>query len=88
MKKIIVLAVVCAVAAGAAFLFIRREHKPNVVVLLLDTLRADHLGSYGYERATSPILDQFAKENIRAKWAFTAAPWTRFSPDSTFPSTA
>jgi arylsulfatase A-like enzyme len=76
MKKIILLAVVCAVAGGAAFFYTHRDHRPNVIILLLDTLRADHLGVYGYERATTPVLDQFAKENIRAQWAFTAAPWT------------
>ena len=43
---------------------------------MLDTLRADHLGVYGYERATSPNLDQFASENVLFKFAVTAAPWT------------
>jgi len=32
----------------------------NVIVLMVDTLRADHLGYHGYERATSPNLDRFA----------------------------
>jgi len=35
----------------------------NVVVVLLDTLRADHLGVHGYGRPTSPNLDAFAREN-------------------------
>ena len=38
---------------------------PNVVLILVDTLRADHLSSYGYERETSPRLDAFAADNIR-----------------------
>lgn len=50
--------------------------RPNVIVLLLDTLRADHLGTYGYERNTSPVLDAFAKENIKFNYAITASPWT------------
>jgi arylsulfatase A-like enzyme len=33
----------------------------NVIVLLVDTLRTDHLGCFGYERATSPNLDRFAE---------------------------
>ena len=49
---------------------------PPVIVLMLDTLRADHLGFYGYERDTSPNLDAFAKENVAFKYAFTASPWT------------
>jgi arylsulfatase len=36
----------------------------NVIVLLADTLRADHLGAYGYPRPTSPNLDAFAAENV------------------------
>lgn len=38
---------------------------PSIVVLSLDTLRADHLGSYGYARPTSPRLDAFATESVR-----------------------
>jgi arylsulfatase A-like enzyme len=34
----------------------------NVVLLVIDTLRADHLGCYGYSRATSPHIDRFASE--------------------------
>ena len=45
-------------------------------MLLLDTLRADHLGAYGCPRATSPNLDQFAKENWLFTRTFTSAPWT------------
>jgi arylsulfatase A-like enzyme len=43
---------------------------------MLDTTRADHLGAYGYQRATSPALDRFAKENVRYAYALTSAPWT------------
>jgi len=50
--------------------------RPNVLVLLLDTLRADHLSGYGYERETSPNLDAFAAENLKFEYALTAAPWT------------
>ena len=36
----------------------------NVVFILVDTLRADHLGAYGYERTTSPFFDQLAASSI------------------------
>ncbi len=36
----------------------------NLILITVDTLRADHLGFYGYARATSPFLDQFSKESI------------------------
>jgi arylsulfatase A-like enzyme len=43
---------------------------------MLDTVRADHLGYYGYERDTSPNLDAFARDSLAFKYAFSAAPWT------------
>jgi arylsulfatase len=50
----------------------------------LDTLRADHLGSYGYERDTSPNIDKFAERGARFEYAVTAAPWTPPSVASIF----
>lgn len=38
---------------------------PNVLVIGIDTLRADHLGAYGYPRATSPNIDRLAAEGVR-----------------------
>ncbi|MFL6196060.1 MAG: sulfatase [Thermoanaerobaculia bacterium] len=59
----------------------RREPVPprNVIFILVDTLRADHLGTYGYARPTSPNVDGFAREAIK----FTAA---RSQASCTFPS--
>lgn len=37
---------------------------PNLALIVLDTLRADRLGSYGYERPTSPFLDELAAQGI------------------------
>lgn len=50
--------------------------RPDVVVLSIDTLRADHLGSYGYERPTSPFFDELAGEGTRFAEAWSPAPWT------------
>ena len=49
---------------------------PNVLLVSIDSLRADHLGCYGYERDTSPALDALAAEGVR--YATVAAPssWT------------
>lgn len=38
-----------------------REMSPNVLLIVIDTLRADHLGCYGYEKDTSPNIDRFSK---------------------------
>ncbi|MDG2051959.1 MAG: sulfatase [Myxococcota bacterium] len=55
----------------------RANPGPEVVVLIsIDTLRADHLGVYGYERFTSPQLDAFAAEGAVFEDASTTAPWT------------
>lgn len=48
----------------------------NLVLISIDTLRADHLGSYGYPRPTSPNLDAVARRGIRFAQAYSAAPWT------------
>ncbi len=39
-----------------------RSERPNIVLISLDTLRADHLSLYGYERQTSPNLDAWVRE--------------------------
>ncbi len=42
----------------------RREPPRNVILISLDTLRADHLGAWGYDRATSPRLDALARKSV------------------------
>jgi arylsulfatase A-like enzyme len=51
----------------------------NLLFLLLDTLRADHLGSYGYERSTSPMLDQLAASGVRFDRHLAQSSWTKAS---------
>ncbi|UCH34631.1 MAG: sulfatase [Armatimonadota bacterium] len=50
--------------------------KPNVVLIVIDALRADHLGCYGYARPTSPNLDGLASRGLRFAAAYSQAPWT------------
>jgi arylsulfatase A-like enzyme len=60
----------------------------NVVIVLIDTLRQDRLGAYGYERRpTSPQLDALARESVVFDQAQSAAPWTLPSIVSAFTST-
>ena len=49
---------------------------PTIVLISLDTLRADHLGTYGHHRQTSPVLDQFSKSGTVFEDASSTAPWT------------
>ncbi len=50
--------------------------KPDIVLVVVDTLRADHLGVYGYERPTSPRLDALAARGVVFERAYSQAPWT------------
>jgi arylsulfatase A-like enzyme/Tfp pilus assembly protein PilF len=50
--------------------------RPNVVVITLDTLRADHLGCYGYKQIQTPNIDALARSAVRFTRAYTAVPIT------------
>jgi len=50
--------------------------RPNIVILDLDTLRADHLGSYGYSRDTTPHIDALARRGSLFKRNYAQAGWT------------
>ena len=55
--------------------------RPNIFLLNIDMLRADHLGVHGYERDTTPVLDALGRNGILFERAHAHAPWT-------FPSVA
>lgn len=48
----------------------------GVILILLDTVRADHLSCYGYARKTTPNLDRLAAQGVRFESAISYAPWT------------
>ncbi len=54
----------------------RESAPPNIVLISVDTLRADHLGLYGYGRPTSPRLDAWARGAVVFEEAVAPAPWT------------
>jgi len=51
----------------------------NVLLVTIDTLRADHLGAYGYTRATSPKIDALARRGVLFEQAYSYWPKTRGS---------
>ena len=57
---------------------------PNVLLIVLDTVRADHLSLYGYQRPTSPALERLASRGVRFDQARAAAPWTLASHATMF----
>jgi arylsulfatase A-like enzyme len=61
--------------------------KPNIIVIILDCVRAGHLSCYGYHRETTPNLDQIATQSALFENAFTVAPWTVPSIASLFTGT-
>jgi arylsulfatase A-like enzyme len=54
----------------------QNKKQPDILVLVLDTLRADRLSSYGYHRETSPHLDAFAEGGVLFERAISPAQWT------------
>ncbi len=59
---------------------------PNVVLVVVDTLRADHLGCYGYAAAKTPHIDALAARGTRYASTFAQASWTRPSFATIFTS--
>lgn len=62
----------------------RPGQRPNLLLIVVDTLRADRLGSYGAERDTSPALDRLAASGVRFQRAYATAPWTKPAVASIF----
>jgi len=71
-------------ALGASCFGRRGPDKPHVVLIVIDTLRADHVGSYGYTRPTTPNLDFFAKDAVQFDNCQAPASWTVPSMASMF----
>ncbi|HXM93007.1 MAG TPA: sulfatase-like hydrolase/transferase [Candidatus Dormibacteraeota bacterium] len=57
----------------------RKNPRRDVFLITIDTLRADHVRCYGYDRIQTPALDQLAKDGIRFIQAFTPTPLTNTS---------
>lgn len=53
------------------------EDRPNVILILVDTLRADRLGAYGHPRATSIHIDRMAEDGILFADAYAQCSWTK-----------
>ncbi len=63
--------------AAAAAAATPESLRPNLIVYLIDTLRADHLGCYGYPLPTSPRIDAFARESVLWREARSQSSWTK-----------
>ncbi|MEC8277229.1 MAG: sulfatase, partial [Myxococcota bacterium] len=50
--------------------------RPDIILVIVDTLRSDHLGCYGYSRNTTPNIDAVAAEGLQFMRAYAQASWT------------
>lgn len=72
-RSMLLVATLAWLTAGHAY---AAESLPNVLLVSVDTLRADHMSAYGYERPTSPFLDSLIAEGVRFADARTVEPLT------------
>jgi arylsulfatase A-like enzyme/Tfp pilus assembly protein PilF len=77
-----VVLLLAALSAGC-----RGRSRPDVLVITLDTTRADHLGSYGYSEPTTPVLDALAKDAAVFTQVYTTNPITLPAHSSLFTGT-
>ncbi len=70
-----------------AEVFVPTTESPAVLIFLIDALRQDHLGCYGYPLDTSPNIDAFAKDAVRLSGVTPSTSWTRPSVATLWTST-
>lgn len=78
-SRILALTIGCVCALAAAPPAKPAPPQPDVILITIDTLRADHVGCYGDRAARTPTLDALAAEGIRFTQAFTPSPITNTS---------
>jgi arylsulfatase A-like enzyme len=54
----------------------RDKNQPNIILISIDTLRADHIHGLGYDRQTTPTLDNLMRRGVSFSTAVSNAPWT------------
>jgi arylsulfatase len=74
------------VTCAACLVGCQPKRDPNVLILVIDALRPDHLGSYGYARPTSPALDALARRGVLFADAASPSTYTRAAVPSIFAS--
>ena len=86
---IIGITVACAALIGGGAWVVMRPGPPkdNIIIVAIDTTRADSFGCYGSKRGVTPNLDKLAAEGVRFDQAFGHAPWTLPSIASLLTST-
>ncbi|MCP4147561.1 MAG: sulfatase [bacterium] len=78
MRKLVpfTLTLLCLVLILGGLQLSARPVFKNIIIISVDTLRADHLGCYGYPVQTSPVIDTLAKDSILFRHCYTETPLT------------
>jgi len=79
-------ALVAGAGLSAPWPALAADAKPNILFVMIDTLRADHVGCYGYPKPTTPNLDRLAASGVRFEQMVAASSWTTPSVMSMFTS--
>jgi arylsulfatase A-like enzyme len=85
-KRMLLFPFIIVVAATSIGQRVAAENLPNILLITIDTLRADHLSSYGYHLRTSPAIDHLVSEGVRFDRAYSVIPLTGPSHFSLFTS--
>ena len=85
-KLILAASVLMALAASMIFLIslAGRKPQPNIILMSIDTLRADHLHCYGYPFPTSPNIDAYSEDSVVFENAVSQSPVTASAHMSLF----
>ena len=91
-RRLMILSGVLVLVAAAGIWWVQQPTVPEhrdvpVIIYLVDTLRADRLGVYGYSRPTSPQIDALAEDSVVFDQTYAPAPWTLPSVTSLITST-
>ncbi len=88
--RTVMVVLLCLVAGSNLYSYLHRARnaadRPNVILISLDTLRADHVGCYGYSRDCTPNLDRIAREGVVFECTYAQAASTLPSHKSLFTS--
>ena len=83
-ERVAVLFLVALLASPWSGTGAKGKEKPNVILIVIDALRQDHVGTYGYGRDTTPNIDTFAKKALVFDFAVSQCSWTSPSVASLF----
>jgi len=88
MKREIFIIILLFIILPSALLYFYFNQKvqPNIIIIMIDALRKDHLSCYGYYRNTSPKIDEFAEDAIQFENTVSTCSWTSPSIASLFTS--